>query len=346
MRILKMMLDDMASAEKLYKPTNFWQSGLERIVRDLEEQGFENFREHQSAQVFYAPVYAHRHWRKRRRLATALVWILGLLRRRSGQALRRRLVGIDSAFQDYRVFRASDSQGGIDLDVGESDVGGGERFEFDGKRYSRSFLNYLRGMEFLKRHVLTQDVSSILEIGGGYGSLGEILLKAREDGFYVNVDIPPVAAVSTYYLQQVFGEDAVLDYSRSRDMEELDLDELRTRYRAVVLCSWQLPRVKGMVDVFANFISFQEMEPHVMTNYVKLVQPLTEKHVLLRNSVKGKKVARKMNEMGVLEPTTTDRMVEAFNEFELLGRDSVAFGEASLDSTFRSEVLCLSRIKG
>lgn len=340
---LDLMLSDMETADPLYRPTNFWESGLGSIVHDLRSRGFDHFREHESARYFYVPMYASETWRRRERLFSLLLSSMSVLSKKKAARVRDLLAGQWKANEEYRLFRAANPIDGMPLDVSESSIGGGERFEFDGELYSKSFLNYLRGLTFLKKLTNTDHISTIMEIGGGYGTLGEILLKSRADGFYVDIDIPPVAAVASYYLKEVFGEDAVLGYEKSRDMQAIDLDALRKSYRAVVLCPWQLPRVKGSVDLFANFISFQEMEPHVVANYASLVQPLVEQAVLLRNSVRGKKVATRPGEVGVLEPITTDDLIRAFDQFELRGRNSAIFGEENRDQTFRSEVLCMKR---
>lgn len=183
-----------------------------------------------------------------------------------------------------------------------------------------------------------------MEIGGGYGTLGEIFLQASNQNFYVNVDIPPLAAVSENYLCRVFGDEQALVYEQSRDLEVIDLGYLRKKYKAVVLCPWQLPKVKGSVDLFANFISFQEMEPDVVANNAKLVQPLIKKYPLLRNSASGKPIARIASELGVLEPVTTDFIVEQFDDFEVIGRDSRLYGYENRAGTFRSEVSISKRL--
>lgn len=232
---------------------------------------------------------------------------------------------------------------GLPIDkVSESDVGGGERFTFEGIQVSLSFLNYLRGLAFLKKYVDTEKLLSFMEIGGGYGTLGEILLKAKPETFYINVDIPPVAAVSTYYLQQVFGNESVFTYADAVD-QVIDLGALKSKYCAAVICPWQLPRLTGQVDAFVNFISFQEMEPHVVANYAKIVQQHISQVVLLRNSAAGKNIAATSGEIGVIKQTTTDDMVVFFDQFRLLGRDSLGCGFQGLDGMFRSEVLCFGR---
>lgn len=338
---LDLMLEDMESAPQEFKPTNFWNSGLKKIVDDINEFGISTFRTHPSARFFYVPVYASNTLN---RWGHILEPILSKLPARKRKRWNTRLTHSDRARADYRLYRACERSGGLDLDkVNESNAVEGEQFEFDGRRYSYPMLNYMRALNLLKREVDTTNFSSCLEIGGGFGTLGEIFLKAQENGIYVNVDIPPVAAVSTWYLQQVFGEDRVLGYSQSRSMDEIDLEELKGKYSAVVLCPWQLPKLKGQFDLFANFMSFQEMEPDVVANYISLVKPLVAKNVLVRNHAIGKKLAKKSGDIGVIEQVTTGFIVEKFDGFDVLARDSLVYGALSEDEKYQSEVIVLER---
>ncbi len=341
---LRLMLADMERAPGPFRPTPFWRRALEPIVEDLRTRGFDDFRTHRSALAYYVPGYGDaRYLRHRERIEA----VLSRLPDARAESVRWRLDGRYRARQDARLVAATDPPGGLALgEVEESTVGGGERHVVRGRRYSRSMLNYLRALTLLESVADTDDLSACLEIGGGYGTLGEILLQARpDDGFYVDVDIPPVAAVATHYLRRVFGADAVLGYPETRDLPELDLDAIRTRYRAVVLCPWQLPAVTGSVDLFANLLSFQEMEPPVVRTYCELVEPLTTRHVVLRNSVTGK-APSVGGRLGVDEPVTTDFVVDALPAFRLRARDSFVHGEESPDGTFRSEVAVLSRRDG
>lgn len=338
--LLTRMLTDMEGADELFRPTNYWSSGLDTIVQDLTARGFGDFRDHPSAHEFYVPVY------RNRKLDRPLSLVAGVAGRVAGRKVGRRIREValneERAFQEYRLLKAADTPGGLPLaGVSESTYGKGEQFEFGGAHYSRPFLNYLRGVAFLKKHLPTDDLSSIMEIGGGYGTLGEILLKSRSDGFYLDIDIPPVAAVATHYLQQVFGKDAVFTYEDVNG--PIDIDAIRKRYRAAVICPWQLPQVVGSVDLFANFISFQEMEPHVVKNYATLLQPHVRQAILLRNSARGKVEVDEAGKVGVMKATTTDDMAGYFDQFSLVARDSAGAGHEGRDSTFRSEVLCLKR---
>lgn len=333
--LLDRMLADMEAAPELYRPTNFWQTGLRGIVEDLRSRGVETFRSHPSARVMYVPTYTENS--RLLRLAAAL------LRRRGVPGLptlRWRLINHQQAWFDHAVATGLDPEGGLTLrGATESQVGSPvEQFTFDGLRYSRSFLNYLRGLVFFKRVVPDADVRRVLEIGGGYGTLGEILLQGN-DVTYVDVDIPPVGFVAGWYLQQVFGRDRVAAYDETRDRQSIDLDTLD---RSAVLAPWQLPQVTGQVDLFVNFISFQEMEREVVENYVAHVERLGARWVLLRNSMAGKPVG-KPGELGVRQPVKRADYLDMFSgSYDLVASDFRLFGHRQPDG-FRSEVMVFAR---
>jgi putative sugar O-methyltransferase len=227
--------------------------------------------------------------------------------------------------------------------VEEAEIGGGDRYEIGGLHFTKPMLNYLKGLAFFRRACPQERLGSVLEIGGGYGSLGEILLKSDTEVRYVNVDIPPVAAVSSYYLSQLFGKDAVMSYSTSRELLEIELGVLLATCRIAVCTPWQLPKIRGTVDLFVNYVSFQEMEPHVVENYVHQVTPLINRYALIRNSVTGKKKASVAGSLGVRRRTTLEMIIEYFDDFEVIDRDSLAFGEENRSGSFKSEVVLLRR---
>lgn len=326
--LLELMLADLESAPELFRPTDFWKTGLEKVVHDLRERGFDEFRRHPSATYFYAPRYGA--VARPARLLAQAVGRLGA----GGRLARERLDQVPIARFDHAVVEALDLPDAPPslTAASESTVGAPqEQFLFGDRRFSRSFLNYLRGLVMLKRAVPDLEIRTVMEIGGGYGTLGEILVPHNPGITYVDVDIPPVAAVATYYLRQVLGAEQVLDYSRSRELDKIDLDQLGSR--AAVLCPWQLPDVVGGVDLFVNFISFQEMEPDVVANYAGLVSGLGAKYLLLRNSPTGKP--------GVREPMLRQTYLDVFPDYRLVASDAGLYGQDREGTV--SEVMVLVR---
>ncbi len=201
-------------------------------------------------------------------------------------------------------------------------------------------LRYLKCLVFLKKKVDSRCIENVLEIGGGFGTLGEIFLKSpNRDYFYLNVDIPPLAAVATHYLQQVFGPDRVADYLQTRDMAVIDIEELQAKnIQAAVICPWQLPRVQGRFQLFVNTSSFQEMEPEVVGNYVAHLDRLVTHYFLLRNSRYGKKVAVNETDIGVKEQVKQEHYKELFAPYTFVALDARVFGQTTTGG-FASEVM-------
>jgi hypothetical protein len=81
--------------------------------------------------------------------------------------------------------------------------------------------------------------------------------------------------------------------------------------RSAVLPSWRMDDVDGPFDLFANCFSFQEMEPHVVANYIAKVAEKDVAWVVSLNSRKGKPKASGGG-IGVVEQVTSARIVEMF----------------------------------
>jgi putative sugar O-methyltransferase len=307
--LMDIMLEDMAAAPAEYRPTNFWQICSKGIIDDLRLFGFKHFRILPSSLTTWVP-YGD----------------------------------LEQLSEHYHLFSQHDLDKPPFLrDFSQDTLGSPLKpFIVQGKVLTPTAMNYLRALTFLKQHVDTTPIQHVLEIGGGHSVLGEILLKdSSRPYFYINVDIPPLAAVATYYLQTLFGEENVLDYRQSREMEVIDVEQLKKQYRGAILCPWQLPRLRGHFELAVNMISFQEMEPHIVKNYASLVKTLTTHYVLLRNARQGKQLEADPFGYHVNEPTTREHYLEYFAPLKVVGIDSELFGEKN--HSIESEVMILSK---
>ncbi|MGD9824482.1 putative sugar O-methyltransferase [Desulfobacter sp.] len=343
--LLNTMINDMQHADPLYSPTDFWSVCIAAIIDEIKRKGLSGFRAHKSANSFFVPLYSRPFYYRHKDIIDHFIkWLDTLPYRKAGTDIYNLLSGHTNALADYRVFKAADSNNPPILsNLSESQVGHpNEQFVFEDCRYSLSFLNYLKGLVFLKKNIVPNPIHRALEIGGGYGTLGEILLKSEPDALYIDVDLPPVAAVATYYLREVFGESSVLGYDQTREWEHIDIDNIPDACRAVVLCPWQLPKLRGKIDLFANFISFQEMEPDVVKNYINLVQSHEPEYILLRNLREGKRKKMTPDELGVKEPILLKEMIFWFDQYKEVARDTISFGELKIDN-FHSEISVLTK---
>ena len=313
-KLLDTMLSDLKTAPKIYQPTNFWSSLLDQVIANIRQFGIESFRR-QDVITHFVPHYTERE--------------------------KKYFV---SAIDDYRIFLAADQNNEPILSyISESEVGSPtQHYVFNGRRYSRSMLNYLRGLTYLKKNVDTSSIRRILEIGGGYGTLGEIFLKSDFDRYcYIDIDIPPIAYIATRYLQAVFGKQYTLEYSQTRQDECIEIETIENSYKSAVLMPWQIPVIRGKVDLFVNFFSFQEMEPDVVENYAKFVDRCEPDYLLLRNQRGGQRIAKRPGKVGVIEQTTREHYIRFFSNYECIAIDSEIFG--CIKEEFESEVMVFQR---
>ena len=336
------LLNDMAQQNALYRPTNFWQEASKIIIDEIEKHGLKNFRALSSSMNMFAPVYGyHDYIEDKSRFDTTKSALHNVTTDlKSNIKLDLLFCGQIQAFADYRVLISGNKDYAPYTDkASESTIGSPKEYHtFDGRNFSRSFLNYLLGLSFLKQHIVNPEIHTVLEIGGGFGTLGEILLSdKRNNCFYINADIPPVSFVSSYYLKEVFGTKNIADYKDLKEYEILDITALKEQYQALNIASWQVPKLKGNIDLFVNFISFQEMEPEVVKNYCHYVTALNPKYILLRNIEEGKKKKDENTIYGVEEPIVGTDYDNFFLNYELVATDGSIFGFQTEDG-FHSQL--------
>jgi putative sugar O-methyltransferase len=336
---------DMQSQSDLYKPSTFWADASVKIAAALKEHGVENFRRIADTLIFFVPTYGCPGNSFTPQMQTALT---SYMQQTFPEAIKAQktiellLSGYQSALADYRVFIAADKPAMPPRlsHFSESDFGNPvEQFEFDGKKFSRSSLNYLLGLQLLKQY-LDDDIHTVVEIGGGFGTLGEILAKSDISNLrYIDIDIPPTSFVAETYLKAALPDKTVAGYMDTRQLESIAIKQLP---EISVLSSWQLPKLTGTIDLFVNFISFQEMEPNIVQNYFHHIDRLQSKWILLRNIREGKQVKKHKDDLGVAEPIRSDDYINMLANYTLVTRQVHPFGFKTVDN-FHSELLLFKR---
>jgi len=346
-KLLNIMLDDMQKQDILYKPTSFWQYGSKLIIDELEKYDIKDFRKLSATRSFFVPGYsAVEYLDNPNKYDPTIKDFDNIINdKRFVARLQRLFTGYSSAFCDFRVLKSTNINKKPYLDkISESNIGNPvEQHTFENRKFSRSFLNYALGLSFLKQTVDTSEIKTVMEIGGGFGTLGEILLNDnRNDIFYINADIPPISFVSSYYLEKLFGKKNIACYDTTKDLKSIDIDKFKQTHKALNLCSWQIEKLQGKIDMFVNFISFQEMEPNVVQNYCNHIQRLNPKYILLRNMLEGKRKKDENFESGVDEPILGDHYDHFLPNYKLITTDITMFGFATEDN-FHSQLRVYER---
>ncbi|OFE17606.1 hypothetical protein BA895_15275 [Humibacillus sp. DSM 29435] len=303
-------LEGLADCDPRYRPTNFWGPGLEQLLADMRGHGLSRFKSWPTAGFWFYPVYGNGF--SYARIDALLPRAQEINPRVTAQWLRKSLTGGVEAGRDFDAARLGWDQNRWPFDLegfGESTVGEPpQRYSVSPApdvRHGRPYLNYLLCLAALSRHV-TEPPRSFLELGGGYGVLGEIVMSRDPEARYVNLDIPPLLTVGTYYLTELFGRDRVLGPDDVAETGELHVP------KSGCLPNWRLPDLTGRYDVFVNSYSFQEMEPDVVEHYVDRICEIGPGYVVSLNSTKGKPKKSDGHEIGVVEPVTSARIITMF----------------------------------
>lgn len=333
------------NCNNLYKPGPYWIKATESLVEIISKNGLDDFRNDMMMSSFFVPKYGCPTNSFDENIIKELIDLTDSHNdNKKSLAIRQFLTGYDHALSDYRVFIASNLDSKIPYlsKFSESKIGNPkEHFQFGNNNYSRSSLNYLLGLCFLKKHLTEEDdIKVVLEIGGGFGSLGEIL-SFTEGIKYIDLDIFPTSYVAHNYLTKLFESNEVNFFDEYYN-GEIKIEALK---RFSVLHNYQLPHLSGKIDLFVNFISFQEMEPDIVQNYLNHVKRLTPKWILLRNIREGKEIKNSENDFaGVKIPIQTSDYVKMLDDqYKCIDTNVFPFGYRTVDG-YHSELSLFKRI--
>lgn len=329
------LLTELRQCDPIYSPTSFWGPGIETLLTDLRVHGLEQFKSWPSAGLWFYPTYGPG-------FAPGMVTAIYETAQRVQPAVQRpwlsaSLLGGHQARRDYDAVRLAWDLARWPFDIGglaESEAGvPPQAFRFSPTSAgvsTRAYLNYLLCLAALSQHVEAAP-HRFLEVGGGYGVLGEIVLSRDPDARYVNLDLPPLLTVASFYLDRLFGE-RVATYEALGDDGALPAG-------SACLPNWRITDLAGPFDVFFNSHSFQEMEPDVVDRYAEDVARLGVTWVVSMNSRGGKDVRTEDNPVGV---TTPVRSADIRSMFEARGYRTVAtYGEPLIQSNAEIAILRL-----
>lgn len=344
---IELAFKELKKKSELYKPSIFWLDASKEIFLQIKESGIENFRNLPLPLNFFVPTYSYPGNSLNKEIENKIYNCLDEMNATEKQkaTIHNFLSGLFHASADYRVYLAADELRKKPLlkDFSESSYGNPrEQFEFNGKKFSRSSLNYILGLAFYKKYAEFKNIQKVLEIGGGFGTLGEILKTSGIEGFkYINFDIPPLSYISWNYLDKIYNN----DINPIDSMLKNDLINIENLPSCNVFNNWQIEKLVGEIDLFVNFISFQEMEPEIVGNYFEHIKRLNAKWLLLRNLREGKQKKVKPENVGVETPIKKEDYIHMLvNDYKLITTNVVPFGFKTVDG-FHSELLLFKKLQ-
>ena len=153
-------------------------------------------------------------------------------------------------------------------------------FKYLNKKYSCHYLEMADRISKLSKQFNFNDISSLFEIGGGFGANIHFLITNFPNiKKILYLDVVPNIYVGTEYLRR-FYKDNIKDYS---DLKNLDTISFSKNNELEILCipPWLIEKVDANIDHFHNAASFVEMPKNIVENYVKFIRKFKTKEISL-----------------------------------------------------------------
>lgn len=130
--------------------------------------------------------------------------------------------------------------------------------------------------EIINGGVVFKNLSTVMELGAGYGRTAYVFLKTFPHLKYIIVDIPPALYISQRYLSSQFMDRKVFKFRDFKDYSEV-AGEFEKSQIAFILPS-QLKLIPDKtVDVFLAIDSLHEIRPKQIEDYFSSIDRLTKK---------------------------------------------------------------------
>lgn len=312
--LLELMLADGQEAHLMYQPTNYWSFYQGAIIDSLKSEGLAAFR---SSACVYLNAFGASDLHPIKELVSIIKGIsatdeeartyiayLALIANNSNIPLLPYGLSLDDL--NETAYRMAETHGILSrahplAELSASLAGKPEYyFTVNGKNYTNTFLHYYFRYCFCCRSIDFESVDTIVELGMGAGKQAELLAKIYPRITFYLLDLPPQAYLTGQFLRAIFGN-RVKDYRTFRKKESICGEEGSIN----ILCNWQIEALapKGRV-LFWNAASFQEMEPHVVDNYLSIASEWSEQFYL--HQCMGGKESGERGKGGVLTPTVFD----------------------------------------
>jgi hypothetical protein len=134
--------------------------------------------------------------------------------------------------------------------------------------HENSIMNRYRAC-FLGGLLEGLDAPVVAEVGGGVGFFAHALLKRYAHVTYIDFDLPETLIVEAYFLAKNFPDRRILLYEGGTAQLTR---ELLTDYDIVLMPTYMIAQLEdASVDLFLNTISFGEMSPPIVANYLQQI---------------------------------------------------------------------------
>lgn len=288
--LLDCLIKDMNNqCNPLYKPGPYWAHYTERMLAEIKKEGLKDFRRNINISKGFAdatyldPFELVRNTQSIKSKIYSYVPKLPLLKK---YYTKRYLLELESWQKHAFSYRSKyfsllfgDLYASMKQKIGKIDscIGNPSNVvTIDGDVFGMSYFQAMLRIASFSKVVDFNRCTTLFEIGGGFGSTTDLILKLYPNiRKVVYLDIPPTLYIGTQYLKSIYGK-SVSDYNDTKHLSRIEFDDM-DKLEILCLAPWQIDKLDVKVDLFYNSESFQEMTVETIQNYCKYLSKLVSK---------------------------------------------------------------------
>ena len=285
------MLEELIHAREEVLPSKFWTEMNSRTLRQLDAEGYENFKRTITQNYFnwvggvLRPQVQSQFRYLRQHLpvitlltVSARTLLMGSQQGLSwkhvlGYKLLSRLVWA-YALQINTFYRLDSLQ--------EPSEGNPFRIQYGKKFISQDLANsFLEFQTIMDSGINTDAVKTVMELGAGYGRTSYVFLKLKPNIRYIIADIPPALYVAEKYLSNQFSDKKIFRFRPFNRFDEVAQEFEQSQIAFLLPHQIEMLPDKS-VDLFLNISSLHEMIPAQINYYLNQIDRLTQGYFYMK----------------------------------------------------------------
>ena len=280
---IRAMFDEFPRYRKEVLPSKYWEELNRKNLQQLADSKYENFKR-TLARNYFTWIIDPFDEQLRFLMREAGIWpsivilVNALLAPRHEHLKKKHTIFYNTLTNLLWAYvEKNDAEGLLDR-LSEPREGNPPDVIRNGRLISQDLANSVLEYEaILHPDVDRRDISTILELGPGYGRTAYVFLTLQPGCRYILVDIPPALYVAQRYLTAIFKDRRIFsfrpfdNYSQVRDeIEEADI---------IFLTPNQLELLpEQSIDLFINISSLHEMRMDQIRYYFSEIDRLTRRY--------------------------------------------------------------------
>lgn len=292
MALLEEMENELSHGVPEVQPSHYWEVLNEKNIQQLEKDGYGNFKRTLSLNyftwvgldTFWQMWFLVTHLPLKKTLSVSLK-VLSSPRHDKLSLLASLLYNTTTLLLSEYVFLTVDPM--ITGRLHEPSEGNPLRIRSNGTMVTQDLMNSILEYDSINRSVsIDKEVSSVAELGAGYGRFAYIFLKLHPDKKYIVIDIPPALFIAQKYLTDQFKEKSIFTFRPFSSYKEIEKE-----FRESQIC-FLLPHQLRLLpdqifDMMITISSLHEMQPRQISYYFNEFDRLVKKYLYFKQWKRG-----------------------------------------------------------